>query len=148
MSNRKAVETLGMPHGTAANRLRKMLLFRQLKKHNENTCIRCEKEIETVDELSVEHIKPWEGISAELFWDLDNIAFSHTRCNVPHVRKGGIGKRKIGEVGTSWCVPCQKFHSENEFSKDARAWNSLRASCRSQMVEYKKRYFENKAELV
>lgn len=140
MSNRKAVETLGMPQGTASNRLRKMLLFRQLKKHNENVCVRCEKEIETVEELSVEHIKPWEGRSAELFWDLDNVAFSHMKCNVPHIRKGGLGSRKIGEDGLSWCVPCQDFHHKTDFSKDSARWNGLRNTCRQQMKIYKEKY--------
>lgn len=139
MANRKAIETLGMPQGTASNRLRKMLLFRQLKKHNENVCVRCEKEIETVDELSVEHIKPWEGISAELFWDLDNVAFSHMRCNVPHRRHipDSTERRKIGQEGTSWCTVCKVFHPESAFSKDSSHWNGLRKICREQMRVYK-----------
>ena len=87
MSNRKGIETLGMPIGTASHRLRKILLFQQLKKHKENICVRCGLEIETVEELSVEHIKPWEGISAELFWDLDNIAFSHMKACVARRRQ-------------------------------------------------------------
>ena len=75
-------QQLGMSLGTASGRLRKMLLFRQLKKHNENVCSRCNQPIDTIDELSMEHIKPWEGRSSDLFWDLDNVAFSHRRCNV------------------------------------------------------------------
>ena len=80
-SNERKNQTLGMSHGTAAGKLRKMVLFRQLKKYKDNICARCSQEIETVDELSIEHLKPWEGISADLFWDLDNVAFSHARCN-------------------------------------------------------------------
>lgn len=139
MGNRKAVETLGMPQGTASNRLRKMLLFRQLKKHNENVCVRCEKEIESVDDLSVEHIKPWEGISADLFWDLDNVAFSHMKCNVPHRRftPDGAERRKIGQEGTSWCTVCKTFHPDSDFSRDASHWNGLRKICREQMKVYK-----------
>jgi hypothetical protein len=99
MRKRKAVETLGMPQGTASNRLRKMLLFRQLEKHNENVCVRCNQIILTVEELSVEHIKPWEGISAELFWDLDNVAFSHLNCNVA-ARRIFRGRRNDPKHGT------------------------------------------------
>jgi uncharacterized protein YdaU (DUF1376 family) len=40
--------------------------------------------IETADELSIEHKLPWEGVSVKLFWSLDNIAFSHLRCNRNH----------------------------------------------------------------
>lgn len=88
-------QQLGMSLGTATGRLRKLLLFRQLKKHNENICSRCGKSIELVEELSTEHTKPWEGRSAELFWDLDNVAFSHTRCNVP------FAHTKVLNEGTS-----------------------------------------------
>ena len=129
MANRRAVETLGMPQGTASNRLRKMLLFRQLKKHNENFCVRCEKEIETADELSVEHIKPWEGISAELFWDLKNVAFSHMKCNIPHRRVGGAGNRVICPEGQGWCNSCKKFFSIEQFYKDGSRWDGRNARC-------------------
>ena len=67
---------LGMPHGTATNRLRKRVMFSLLEKHGENTCFKCSKKIETADELSLEHKQPWEGVSVELFWSLENIAFS------------------------------------------------------------------------
>jgi hypothetical protein len=46
-----------------------------LEKHNENVCYRCGKKIETVGELSIEHKNNWIGISIDLFWDLDNVAF-------------------------------------------------------------------------
>jgi hypothetical protein len=39
---------LGMPHGTANNRLRKMILFHLLQKHDENICFNCSEKIETV----------------------------------------------------------------------------------------------------
>ncbi len=140
MANRKAVETLGMPQGTASNRLRKMLLFRQLKKHNENICVRCEKEIEIVDELSVEHIKPWEGISAELFWDLDNVAFSHMKCNIPHRYLGGVGSRKIGPQGTSWCSVCEKFLPIGNFYEDKSRWQGRLSRCINCYAEARKDY--------
>jgi hypothetical protein len=50
---------LGMPHGTAGNRLRKLILFDLLRRHGENVCLKCSKEIETADELSIEHKQPW-----------------------------------------------------------------------------------------
>jgi hypothetical protein len=141
MANRKAVETLGMPQGTASNRLRKMLLFRQLKKHNENTCVRCGKEIETVDELSVEHIKPWEGISADLFWNLDNVAFSHMKCNVPHVRRGSNGQlRKVGPEGTIWCSSCREFLSVDRFYENKFRWHGHCNKCKDCYASARKEY--------
>ena len=72
---------LGIPHGTACKRLRKMVLFDLLRRHGENVCFKCAGVIEIAEELSIEHKQPWEGISIELFWSLENIAFSHLRCN-------------------------------------------------------------------
>jgi len=78
---------LGMSHGTACNRLRKMILFNLLKKHGENTCCKCGYEITDASMLSIEHIKPWQGRDVGLFWDLGNIAFSHANiCNKAHAQ--------------------------------------------------------------
>jgi hypothetical protein len=132
MSNARAqrvIQTLGMPQGTAMNRLRKMVLFRQLKKYNDNICTRCEKEIETVNELSIEHIKPWEGRSAELFWDMDNISFSHLRCNIAHTFHGGIARRRIPPDGMAWCVMCKKFEPRENFHNGSR-WDGLQQWCK------------------
>lgn len=100
MGNARKDATLGMSHGTACSKLRKMILFEVLKRHNENVCVRCQKPIFSADELSIEHLKPWEGISAELFWSLDNIAFSHMACNRPH---------RCGPTVTS-CSQCRTDH--------------------------------------
>ena len=77
----RIAQQLGMSQGAAAGKLRKNILFHLLKKLGENTCSKCTKSIEQPDDLSIEHLQPWENRSAELFWDLDNIAFSHMRCN-------------------------------------------------------------------
>lgn len=94
-SNRRKKEQLGMAGGTASNRLRKMVMFSILKKHNENTCYRCNEEIATSDELSVEHKEPWldSDNPIEKFFDLENIAFSHLSCNV------GSGRRRQSDHG-------------------------------------------------
>ena len=132
MSNESKNKTLGMPHGTAVSKLRKNVLFHLLKKHNENMCIRCHKPIYTSDELSMEHLKPWEGISAELFWDLDNIAFSHMKCNRPHRTDG---KRKVGPNGTAWCIKHQQFQPVENFYKNESRWNGLQPYCNSCQIE-------------
>lgn len=36
----------------------------------------------SADDWSIEHIEPWIGVDPDLFWDLDNITFSHKKCNV------------------------------------------------------------------
>jgi hypothetical protein len=130
MSNERGNKTLQMSYSTAVGRLRKMLLFRQLKKYKDNVCVRCGLEIAVVEELSVEHIKPWEGRSAELFWDLDNVQFSHLRCNKPHIFRGGIGCRKIGPIGTAWCSRHRQYLPVGNFPKDSSRWNGLNGYCK------------------
>jgi hypothetical protein len=85
---------LGMPHGTPASRLRKMVMFSLPERHGENVCLKCSEKIEAAEELSIEHKQPWEGVSVELFWSMDNIAFSHPRCNRNHRHAGGGAKRR------------------------------------------------------
>lgn len=80
-SNDRKNAQLGMPFGTANNKLRKLVLFDLLERHGENICYRCDKPIEFVDELSMDHKEPWLGSDTALYWDLDNIAFAHSICN-------------------------------------------------------------------
>lgn len=118
-SNERKNATLGMSHSTATNRLRKNILFHLLKKHDENVCFKCSKLIEKVEDLSVEHKKPWEGISAELFWDIENIAFSHIFCNRPDRPSGGRDSINVPE-GTIWCGGCKSPRPVSEFTAGAR----------------------------
>ncbi len=97
---------LGMPHGTAANRLRKMILFSLVQETKKDVCFQCSKKIENIDNLSIEHKIPWLGNDSKLFWDLDNIAFSHLRCNAGAARK----PTKIEwPEGKAWCSKCKSF---------------------------------------
>lgn len=66
---------LGMPPGTAAGRLRKMVMFMLAQKCGMDTCYRCEELIETAESLSIEHKDAWQGAEnpAEAFFSLDNI---------------------------------------------------------------------------
>lgn len=136
--NTRKAETLGMPHGTANNRLRKNILFSLLLRYGENYCARCGATIDSVDELSIEHIEPWEGVSADLFWDLNNIAFSHLKCNRPHTNHGGASKRIVGAEGTSWCCTCQQFLSVDQFHKNSSRYDGLQKTCKACHSRYKK----------
>lgn len=82
-SNRKKAQQLGMSHGTANNRLRKAILFRLVQRVGDDTCYQCGQKIEKIDNFSIEHKEAWLNSNnpIELFFDLDNIAFSHTSCN-------------------------------------------------------------------
>jgi hypothetical protein len=130
---------LGMPRGTAANRLRKLVLFDVLKRHKENICYRCNQEIETADALSIEHKQPWEHVDAALFWDLTNIAFSHLICNVKAARKPTTRPhhRRVAPEGMSWCRTHKQFLPVQNFSKRTGRWNGLCHDCRECAKKYK-----------
>ena len=128
------VEQLGMSQGTAMNRLRKMILFSLIQEVKRDLCFVCDKKIHTVQELSIEHKEPWEGRSAELFWSLDNIAFSHLRCNKPHtiqLGKSNLLKRKVGPKGTAWCAFHEKFEPTENFWPHNQRWNGFRPNCKT-----------------
>ncbi len=80
--NRKKL--LGESYGKAMAKLKKAILFELIKETNRNICFRCEEKIENIDDLSVEHKLPWRRAKnpIETFHDLNNIAFSHLKCNV------------------------------------------------------------------
>ena len=82
-SNNKKREALGMNHATASNQLKKRIMFALLRQTDKDTCHQCSESIRTVEELSVEHVIPWLGTDdpKKLFFDLNNIAFSHLSCN-------------------------------------------------------------------
>ena len=133
----RIAQQLGMSHGAAASRLRKNILFRLLKRLGENYCFKCSELIEEVDDLSIEHKKPWEGRSAELFWDLENIAFSHSGCNKNHSYNAGGHNKKIAPEGMSWCSPHQRFEPIENFFKNTSKWNGLAESCKDARPERK-----------
>jgi hypothetical protein len=83
-SNRLKDRLLGMANGTAWNRLRRLVLFMVLQRFKVNICFRCGKGIERVEELSFEHKTAWQSAPdpKASFFDLDNVAFSHLRCNI------------------------------------------------------------------
>ncbi len=139
-SNRRKAEFLDMPIGTAMNRLRKMARLRLLQRLGEDTCYRCGEKITSADNLSLDHKQDWLGRDSELFWDLDNIAFSHQLCNslgADHsvgAHERGMASadktRKIGPPGTSWCSGCQQFLPESDFVRNPSGRNGKHWYCK------------------
>jgi hypothetical protein len=124
-SNIKKSKFLGIPHGTAVAKLRKSILFKLVQQTEQDNCFRCNDKIKSVAELSIEHKQPWENVSIELFWDLDNIAFSHLKCNRPHNTNA-----KIGTEGTAWCTDCKNFLLEENFHADKNSRNGKQHYCK------------------
>ena len=88
MSSRKS-EQLGMNVSTASGRLVKDLLFKLICDSGINKCFHCGEEM-LRENFSVEHKTPWMNSEnpVGLFFDLDNVAFSHLSCNVKAARNG------------------------------------------------------------
>jgi len=150
--NKKKNEQLGMPHGTANNRLRKTILFSLLKKYGENICFQCGKEIETEEELSIEHKIPWldSGDPASLFFDLDNIAYSHLSCNVGASRreykvesgkKVGGHNKIIHPEGHRICSCCHESKTLDNYTFNRTKVSGYQDECkeckRKRMMKYK-----------
>lgn len=96
VGNEKKNAQLGMPFGTASGRLRKLVLFSVLERHEENVCFQCGNKINSADDLSIEHKVPWLDTDARLFWDINNIAFSHLSCNISAARQTKAIKAEHG----------------------------------------------------
>lgn len=73
--------------GTAQNKLVKDLLFNFITLTGAK-CFHCNKEMNR-DNFSIEHKVPWRNAenAKELFYALDNIAYSHQSCNYSAARK-------------------------------------------------------------
>lgn len=118
-SNVRKSEQLGMPFGTAAQRLRKQVMFMLVREAKRDVCYRCDLPIESDKDLTIEHKDPWLDVDPDLFWDLSNIAFSHSWCNRPHRNQGNRKPRKI-DCGTRGayrkgcrCESCRAWKSSD-----------------------------------
>jgi len=88
------------------------LIFRQLERLSENECFRCGSLIVDAEDLSLDHKTAHQG-NQDLFWDLDNLAWSHRRCNFSHGGKiGGMKNRESGHaarLGSSQKGNCSRW---------------------------------------
>lgn len=80
-----AEEVLGGCYNTMNRRLFNNIIFDLASKLNLTTCHRCKNQIKCVDEMSLDHKINWcwaeDKDKSELFYDVNNIAFSHQTCN-------------------------------------------------------------------
>lgn len=129
----KKSEQVGMSISKAAHRLKKLIMFDLVKKLSQNKCYRCREAIDKVEEFSIDHIIPYLDSEnpKELFFDLDNIAFSHLSCNFKAARKSlerrsklkplkeGKVKRGIKNHGSAGlrrgcrCLVCKTYERES-----------------------------------
>ena len=74
---------LGDKLSTAKSRLNKLLMFELAKKCNMETCFRCGEIIDNFQDFTIDHKESWllSDEPAKLFYSIENIAFSHAKCN-------------------------------------------------------------------
>lgn len=113
MSDKKKLQ-LGMNPGTASQRLVKDLLWNFIKTTGKENCCKCGESM-TRDTFSIEHVIPWlDSINPiELYFDIENIGYSHLKCNITDIR------RRKAVCGTVWkygkgcrCEPCKLARRE------------------------------------
>ncbi len=74
---------LGDKLSTAKSRLNKLLMFELANKCDMETCYRCGVEIERFEEFTINQKESWllSDESTKMFYGIENIAFSHAKCN-------------------------------------------------------------------
>ena len=136
-TRQRQYKQLGMPYGTACGRLRKIIMFHLIQKLKLDTCVRCKKLITNINDLSIEHIKPWLDIDINLFWDLNNIGFSHLSCNSKASRNPQKKKKVKGKY---WCWRCKKYLEKEKFPPSRSKKHTECTKCYSAYrSEYRKR---------
>ena len=124
-NNNKKKEQLGVNSGTASAKLKKAIMFHMAKKLNEHYCFQCGLEIESIEEFTVEHKIAWLDSKnpKELFFDLNNIAFSHATCNYKAKRPRIANHPNIGTYNKgcrcSECVEIKHLYN-NKWMKASR----------------------------
>ena len=88
MSDKKKMQ-LGMNPSTASHRLVKDVLWSLIVKAEQHDCCKCGEPMSR-ETFSIEHLVPWldSDDPVALYFDLDNISFSHLRCNIADARSG------------------------------------------------------------
>lgn len=116
----KRARQLGMNPSTAVGRLRKMVLFNRIKRVGEDVCYRCGEKITNVKDLSLDHKIPWLDNDTTLFWDLDNIAWSHCNCN-SLARRTTKGQTVLRRTKQSSCT---SEYMGVRWKKDKQKWEA------------------------
>jgi len=127
-TKKKKTKQLGMNPSTAANRLKKSILFSLAKRLDLNWCYQCGAEIENIHRFTIEHKKPWLDSEdpEHLFFDINNIAFSHASCNYKASR-GRVGKPCPSVTAYRNGCRCEGcLEAKREYRKNKRKFSGSR----------------------
>lgn len=134
MTDKKKMQ-LGMNPSTAANRLVKDVLWKLIQETRQSSCCKCGDPM-TRDTFSIEHVTPWLDSEdpVRLYFDLENISFSHLRCNRESVRRNGAVPNVVCGTTNSYrsgcrCDQCKKaeaISASKRYTPDKRRERYLR----------------------
>ena len=134
-ANARKYAKLGMPLGTARNRLVKSLLLHFASKLEMDSCFRCSHKIESTAEFTIEHKRDWLYGDVGDYFDIENIAFSHRGCNSAAANHGpnspGKKQRILCAEGNLWCCRCKEEVPEDRFGRDRGRWDGMSRICKS-----------------
>ena len=125
MTTKKKTQ-LGMNPSTASNRLVKDVLWKLVVETGQDKCYRCGF-LMSRETFSIEHKEAW--LDSEdpvgLYFDLNNISFSHLRCNVGDRRQTVVAKCGTYSKYTTGCrcQPCTKAkrgYAASNYTKEGR----------------------------
>jgi len=125
----KLAKQLGMHYSTASARLDRMVLFMLVQKQGLDVCYQCGSRIRRYQDMSTEHKQPWLDVDPTLFWDLENIAFSHKSCNSAAARKRH-DKAKDAPAGTAWCAGHKEYLSVGQFDLNRTRASGYASYCK------------------
>lgn len=116
---------LGMNPSTASSRLVKDILFNFIDQQGIN-CYHCNSPM-TREDFSIEHKTPWLDSEnpKELYFDLDNISFSHLLCNTGAARRTKSGVYKHPSLNAydrhgCRCKECKAIKSKHNAKRKRR----------------------------
>lgn len=119
-------DQLGMSPSKARSRLVEVILFDFAKQLRLDNCFQCGQKIEKLEEFTMEHKNPWLHKNPELFWDIENIAFSHHLCNSTKA----VPTNYRCETGNHWCNHCKKCLPVTMFGRrKQKGYAALRNYC-------------------
>lgn len=133
LSELEKTKQLGMRIRTASAKLQRMVLFKMFQRLNEDVCYRCKLKIENLRDFSLDHKKAWLHVDPKLFWELDNIAASHTGCN-SGARRGSPRPRakKHKDKQSKWRSDFAAMYSD---PKKRERWNARRRELYAEKIK-------------
>ena len=122
----KKTGQLGMSLGKAHHRLVKDILWRLIVQTQQNYCVRCQQEMSR-ETFSIEHLTPWldSDNPTKLFFDQNNISFSHLSCNTKARRSRPVNCGTLGGWGNgcrcNLCVLAKAKNRKKNYNPGRRA---------------------------